>query len=244
MLIQTSRRCLGLGLGMTLLWMLTGKVLRAQEMPETRLPVSISVYDDARVGADVVLRAEQEAAEIFAQAGIDTSWFRCGEGATLTHVSTQCGKAVAPTNLVLRIVNRPRGLKPGIFGISYLSAEGLGCYSYVFLEPIEELQREFPGSLATLLGHVAAHEVAHLLLGVNSHSPAGLMRANWQREELQNLVRRRLLFNKSEAMLMSARLAPATQAVVRGAAETPLVVAAAPTARASLSLPPKNPSPR
>ena len=51
MLIQTSRRCLGLGLGMTLLWVLTGKVLRAEKMPEARLPVSISVYDDAGVGA-------------------------------------------------------------------------------------------------------------------------------------------------------------------------------------------------
>jgi len=33
--------------------------------------------------------------------------------------------------------------------------------------------------MATLLGRVTAHEIGHLLLGTNSHTLAGIMRAKW-----------------------------------------------------------------
>ncbi len=40
--------------------------------------------------------------------------------------------------------------------------------------------------MPVILGHAAAHEIGHLLLGSNSHSPQGLMRARWSRQDLQN----------------------------------------------------------
>ena len=38
--------------------------------------------------------------------------------------------------------------------------------------------------LRSLVGRVAAHEIGHLLLGRNSHSPHGLMRAGWNVKEI------------------------------------------------------------
>ena len=40
--------------------------------------------------------------------------------------------------------------------------------------------------MPVILGHAAAHEIGHLLLGSNSHSPFGLMRARWSGQDLQN----------------------------------------------------------
>jgi hypothetical protein len=206
-LIQTFRALFGIEV--LLLMAIPG--LSADQAPEAAMAVNISVYDDAGVGPETVASAAEEASKIFGQAGIETHWFLCGEGQNLTHASPQCGKAVFPTNLSLRIVRRARGLRAGTFGVAYLSRGERGCYSDIFLEPMQQLQKSFPGGLGNLIGHVSAHEIAHLLLGANSHSVAGLMRGTWQREEWENAEKGRLIFNPSEAAAMNAHILAARQ---------------------------------
>jgi hypothetical protein len=59
---------------------------------------------------------------------------------------------------------------------------------------------------AIILGHVAAHEIGHLLLGTNSHSPGGIMRAHWRMEELARAKKGLLLFTKSQSHRMTEKL--------------------------------------
>jgi len=47
-----------------------------------------------------------------------------------------------------------------------------------------EAEAEVKLSLPQILGNVIAHELGHLLLGANSHTPQGLMRAHWSRDQL------------------------------------------------------------
>jgi len=51
-----------------------------------------------------------------------------------------------------------------------------------------------------------AHEIAHLLLGTNSHAAEGIMRAQWQRDELLSVSKGELLFTPRESQVMRARL--------------------------------------
>ena len=97
-------------------------------------------------------------------------------------------------------------LRSPSFGISYLSSSGTGCYSYVFYDRIAELHRIFGDNPANLLGYVMAHEVAHLLLGTNSHSASGIMRAQWYREDLDLANRGALLFSDAQAKIMKERI--------------------------------------
>ncbi len=39
-----------------------------------------------------------------------------------------------------------------------------------------------------------AHELGHLLLGVNSHAPTGLMHVPWYKKELDSIAQGSLLF--------------------------------------------------
>jgi hypothetical protein len=57
-----------------------------------------------------------------------------------------------------------------------------------------------------MLGHVISHEIGHLLLGTNSHSPSGIMRAQWDREQLSLAVAGLLTFTKSQSRRMTDRL--------------------------------------
>jgi hypothetical protein len=59
---------------------------------------------------------------------------------------------------------------------------------------------------AVLLSHVMAHEIAHLLLGTNSRSASGIMRAHWYHQELASADKGLLLFTPDQARTMTERL--------------------------------------
>jgi hypothetical protein len=206
MKVQTLNRWVSLGLGA--LWMVSvgASVGRADSASQRRAAVKISVYNDAGVNRGTVLRAEEDAARIFRQAGIETEWKNCGGEEIVAQIGKPCGEAVYPTKLVLRISRRSRGLASEAFGVAYLSHDGQGAYCNVFVEPMEELERIYPANMDAVLGHVAAHEIAHLLLGAHSHSANGLMRAHWTSQTIQELQRGILGFNLAQSTAMVERL--------------------------------------
>lgn len=201
MLLKTIRGCIGLGV----LILVAEAGLSAKEETGGGT-VIVSVYDDAKVGLETMVRAEEKATFVFQRAGVDVHWLNCTVGGKLVHPKGPCGKAAYPTNLQIRIVKKSLNLSPTTLGISYLSPEGIGCYSEAFLQPIEELHKGFAIDKSTLLGDVVAHEIAHLLLGTNSHSRTGIMRARWQREELIAAGQGALHFDAGEAEIMAQHL--------------------------------------
>ena len=117
-----------------------------------------------------------------------------------------CSKFKWPTNLALRVVPRSPGSVNDVFGVAFLSAEGTGCYSDVYYDRATDLHADWNVSLADILGAVMAHELGHLLLGSNSHTPLGIMRGHWQPEELRRLARGGLLFTAEQGHHMQGKL--------------------------------------
>ena len=115
-----------------------------------------------------------------------------------------CAVVEWPTQLAIRIV--PGRSTSEVFGVAFLSADGEGCYSDVFYDRAMQLHADWKVRLADILGNVMAHELGHLLLGSNSHSGFGIMRAHWRSEELRRLSRDGLWFTNEEAYRMSRRL--------------------------------------
>jgi hypothetical protein len=56
-----------------------------------------------------------------------------------------------------------------------------------------------------------AHEIGHLLLGANSHSRTGIMRAFWSGDDLTLAARAYLLFTPGQSRQMKTRLAEREQ---------------------------------
>ena len=54
-----------------------------------------------------------------------------------------------------------------------------------------------------LLGCVIAHEIGHLLLGLNSHSGSGIMQRRWERKQITQVMTGTPLFTH-EAKLIRA----------------------------------------
>jgi len=94
----------------------------------------------------------------------------------------------------------------GTLGIAAQTEKGTPGSASVFYNRAEQLARGGAASLAVILGHAAAHEIGHLLLGSNSHSPLGVMRSRWSRQDLQNAMAGNLLFTPEQAEAMKARV--------------------------------------
>jgi hypothetical protein len=57
-----------------------------------------------------------------------------------------------------------------------------------------------------LLGHVIAHEVTHLIQGVERHSASGLMKKKWSYSDYLDMQRRRLGFDAEDLLLIQRGL--------------------------------------
>lgn len=174
--------------------------------------VRINVYNDAGVSDEVLAQAEQEATRIFRKAGVDSVWVEChGSKPGLTNDS-ECQPPAGPARLALRIVPWSSQLRGTVFGNAFLSPEGEGTYIDVFYDSVEKLHKDWHASLSRALGHVMAHEIGHLLLGTNAHGPVGIMRPNWQGQELRSIGMGTLVFTPEQARSMQAKLFSLTTA--------------------------------
>ena len=77
----------------------------------------------------------------------------------------------------------------------------------VFYERVKDLAwgaDKDGNEIPLILGNVIAHEVGHLLLGTNSHSPAGIMCANWDQEYVRLAMRGHQFFSLDESAALGA----------------------------------------
>jgi hypothetical protein len=205
--VKTMKRALWF----VLLFVPAGRSVASQISAEP-VRLTVSVHNDANVPLDTMTAAEITASRIFRLAGLVVTWVVCSPAPETKSESTSCTEAEFPSHLQVRIMSQPRNATSATFGIAYLAADGTGCYSDIFFSRIIHWQSSSGQNIGPILGYVMAHEIAHLLLGRNSHSQFGIMRSQWQKEELRKAAQGGLLFTVQESQRMRQRLAAARQA--------------------------------
>jgi hypothetical protein len=177
----------------------------AKNLAQESSGVAISVFNDSGISAELLKQAEEVSSHVFGEAGIHVDWVNCSPGDEAPGGKVACRQAI-PQHLHLHVVRRSLNLRDSILGISYLASDGTGFQADIFYDEIEKLRHETFVDPAIILGHVAAHEIGHLLLGTNSHSHRGIMRAHWNMEELESANNGLLLFTKSQSHRMTEKL--------------------------------------
>jgi len=136
----------------------------------------------------VLTQAEKTASRIFAAIGVAIDWrptvHACGnqpDGAILIHLSTG--------------VNPER--RPGALGYAELGGRGR---IEVYYDRVAATT--VPLRVPRLLGHVLAHEAAHILEDVNRHSAQGVMKAHWVEDDYLDMAWKPLTFTPEDAELI------------------------------------------
>lgn len=151
--------------------------------------VRVRVYNNFGVPIKQLEAAQGIAAAIFHEARVDATWRNChtphGPSKTLTD---RCDTTLTATEVIVRIVVAPSAAENyrSPFGHSHVDTEThQGSLSTVFGDRIYASVRHLRIAAAPLIGRVLAHEVTHLLIGTETHSTSGLMRATWSDSLLQ-----------------------------------------------------------
>jgi hypothetical protein len=148
----------------------------------------------------LVSNAERVATSIFADAGISVTWHRGdpAKGASGSIVIPVTLSEQTPEDCPLDILAQSHPYAAADKGIT------------VFYKKVRELAaNSLPEQL--LLGHVLAHEIGHVLEGVDRHSQEGVMKARWSQKDFEEMQKAPLRFGPEDTDLLIYGLAARRQ---------------------------------
>jgi hypothetical protein len=190
---------------------LTARAQTNSSRPESQPAIRVFIHNYASVPHFVLAAAERQAGHILQGIGIRTEWIECDPRQRPEENNLLCSTALRDSDLVARLVNGAviESTRPGgeVLGFATLCGEGLtGCWASIdfpALRNVSYVAGSEPDS-GQLLGYVLVHEFVHLLLGSREHSAAGIMRARWRKDDLQQIARGGLTFLPGEPAVIRA----------------------------------------
>jgi hypothetical protein len=173
--------------------------------------LQVQVYDYAGLSAAALHEFTTRAQEILTGAGISVEVDVCARG-----VSTPCeSRRGSSRQVVIRVVARApknnKNVRLQHLGQSIAGRDG-GTYASVFLNLAEDEAAETNLPRILVLAYAAAHEVGHLLLGDQAHTPQGLMKARWDSNDFQAMTQNRFHFSPEQTRELTSRYGVALQA--------------------------------
>ncbi len=170
--------------------------------PEKTLQITVRIYDYAQISPRTLRRAQDEATYVFRQAGVEVLWLEC-HSPNHQQIS-ECSRTKGPAEFELRILgqtkNGRQAFKGDTLGYAARDSDGSGgTMASVFYDRVQEVGRREGFSEGMVLGYAVAHEIGHLLLLSEYHSPTGLMRAKLTLQNWQQAAKGSLLFTNEQA---------------------------------------------
>ena len=103
-------------------------------------------------------------------------------------------------------IPKARNAPSDVLGEAFLDEQDAGVIADLFLDHVQTVESQAKVGFANLLAYATAHEVGHLLLGVNSHSSRGIMHGHFHGQELGAIRSGALAFEHDEEVRMHSRL--------------------------------------
>jgi hypothetical protein len=135
----------------------------------------------------ILYRAQGMAAQLLKQAAVRIEW-RNGE-----HACAAAGRHIVVSVSLIT----PGDLHPGAlaYALPFERTRIVLFYDRV-------LNTLGPAGVPSLLGHVLAHEIVHILQGVDQHAPGGIMKRRWDARDYAGMQRGGLQFTGDDIALI------------------------------------------
>ena len=170
---------------------LISMVLLAPAVPAEQRTI-INLYDLAGLPLPIREEMKRETSKIFLQAGASLEWVDCEIAGKPLNLA-ECAQPLGAARLMLELIPGTNKKNPRASGKAIIQ-RGSSVYACLYPDRVRVLARDAGWEFGDLLGHAAAHELGHLLLESAEHSPAGVMRARWETQDLWRLPHDGLVF--------------------------------------------------
>jgi hypothetical protein len=204
--------------GIPLLLLVLALTSEAENVSAQPAALQVQVYDYTGLNSSALSEFLARTQRILTVAGVSVEVAACPPGRR-----TPCeGRQGSFKQVVLRVVAQaPANQKNGRWrhlGQSIANQEG-GPYATLYLNLAEEEAAETNLSTALVLSYAAAHEVGHLLLGTQAHTPESLMKARWVSEDFQAMAQNLLRFSAQQCWELHRRFGAGQRTEISGDAE-------------------------
>jgi hypothetical protein len=153
---------------------------------ESPVTLTVRLYNTSGIPSDQLAAARDAADAILRDTGIDVTFRLCGRRAG----TDSCDEPLKRSEVVVRIIDAPTfnaTLHPDAYGVTYIVKEtNRGWLATVFSDRVRAAAERVGVDAGNVLGRVMAHEVGHLLLGIDYHGSNGVMRAEWPDDTLHH----------------------------------------------------------
>jgi hypothetical protein len=184
-------------LAMTAVGVIVGVVAQAREPVRPTAESTVVICMGYTPNAVADNRARVVATDIFAGIGVKLAWRLPGN--------------CPADGIVITFSNdTPASVFPGALAYA-MPYEGK--HTVVFYDRVKD-------QMGTVLGHVIAHEVTHILQGVIRHSESGVMKANWTGADYQAMTWKPLEFTREDIDIINCGLERRAKHLVAVAAST------------------------
>lgn len=193
------------------------------DLPQRKVTITIHVYSYAEVTPEIMRSAEKVASKIFQKADVEIRWCNAHQESGRKEQPSADAEPLHSSEIMLRILPQSMTERFGLTAERLGFAPGNGANrqdAYVFYDRTEQFVRqqtearllkavvgivERSLSISELMGEIMAHEVGHLL-GIETHSSAGIMTADWGSTDLGEITYGELFFTRSQAEIIRGEL--------------------------------------
>jgi hypothetical protein len=167
-------------------------------------PVNVHLSTQVELPPSLVRDGQEAATTIFSRIRIQLTW--TGQWQHASKAVGGCVGEPATRDLAIEIVRHAPASFSDVALAMALPDANSGVRIVIFYDRVTPLLRGHHAPQATVLGHVMAHEIAHVLQGVARHSETGIMRARWTQNEFSQMGIGVLTFAAQDVELIRRRL--------------------------------------
>jgi hypothetical protein len=172
------------------------------ERDTSTMKITVHVFAYAGGSLEAWKSAQGVATRIFNQAGIEVIWITCSLSSDGRFLQPGCSTTPQPGVITLHLVPTSRSTRNhfgnSTLGLAVAAGQGDSAGALVFYDRVEQLAKGGGAPTAVILGHAAAHEIGHVLLGTHTDMSLGVMSGRWSRSTIELARDKQLSFTNKE----------------------------------------------
>jgi hypothetical protein len=175
-----------------------------------RLSLTVRLYNTCSASVRELEEMKESASQIFSRAGVEVEWIPCAPGPRDSAVCPNPSDAASRAVIFVRLMDAPIQPAHGnqLHRVLLGRANHNTASAAVFYKTACALEQNAPRivSRGQILGHGLAHEIGHLLLATDAHSLVGIMKENYDSDDLFAMGKGHLFFAAAESRAIRKRI--------------------------------------